>query len=202
MSSIEKEKFAAIILSAGNSSRMGKHKALLPFNENENFIQHIANEFWNFGCEKVIVVTNENLFVELQDFINQNIVVIKNTKPELGRFYSLFLASNFVLNYSYVFMHNVDNPFVNKTILEILSQNKDAESFVVPVFEAKGGHPILLSKKIITQIHNQLTYNLNIHDFLQLFQRKNVIFDVKDVLKNINSQQEYFEEFKNKLKNI
>jgi CTP:molybdopterin cytidylyltransferase MocA len=92
---------SAIILAAGTSGRMGYPKAALKFNDDANFVQHLCPQFLISGCEKVIIVINNDtakLFEENNVSFPKSVSIVINKNPEFGRFYSLQLGLQQCIN--------------------------------------------------------------------------------------------------------
>jgi molybdenum cofactor cytidylyltransferase len=188
--------YSAIILAAGTSGRMGYPKAALKFNDDANFTQHLCNQFVNAGCEKVVVVINEDtaqIFSENNVSFPQNIVIVINDNPDYGRFYSLQLGLNNCSNADAVFITNADNPFADPDLLLKLQANLDSADYVYPVFNGKGGHPIVISSKVIAEILRKDYNNIILKDFLHQFKAKSIETDCDKILTNINTEREYLE---------
>lgn len=188
-----KEKFSAVILAAGSSGRMRHHKALLPFDPQRCFARKLADDFFAFGCSQVIMVTNQMVFDEIKcrkiDLGNLDFAV--NSHPDWGRFYSLSLGCERVAADSHVFVTNVDNPFVNQQTLKKLWANKSTADYVCPAFERKGGHPILISPKVVEAISNERNNQINLKEFLNRFSKQYIDVDDRHVLTNINTLSDY-----------
>jgi len=189
-----KKEFSAIILAAGKSSRMGMPKSFLKYNEQETFIEHIINEYLEFGCKQVIIITNAidaKWFIEnVHDFSEKNKILI-NHHLEWHRFFSLKMAIEKIINEEYVFVHNVDNPFVNIDVLIELMTNRMEADYIYPEFNGKGGHPILLSRKIINDVRSTLEDQVHFKDFLNRYPKIKVKVDDEKILTNINTLEEY-----------
>ncbi len=194
---ITNENIGIIILAAGLSSRMGKAKAFLKFNDNFTFLEQIIDVYFNFGIKDIIVVLNSRDSKLTKNLNLKTTKIIVNQYPEKGRTYSLQLGGEFLLDKDYIFLQNIDNPFINSEILEKIYSEKDKNCYISPIFNSKGGHPILIPKNIFTKIHTEITENQNLKEILQPFCRKNVLMNSKTVLININTQNEYI-----KLKNL
>ena len=171
---------------------MGYPKPFLLFDKIKKvtFIEQIFNVFENFGCPEIIIVHNSSN-IEIGKKLTPKAIFAENTNPEEGRFNSIKLALNKIKNTDFVFLHNIDNPFVKKELLEKLWQNRSENGYITPKYNQKGGHPILLSKKIITEIQSKTTKNLNLKQFLQPFDRQIVLSNDKSILININTIDEY-----------
>ena len=187
---------SVVILAAGNSSRMGMPKFALKFSDKVTFLEEIINKYKAFGCKEILVVLNrEGVSVLDQKNIklSNEIKVVINEHIEWERFYSIKLGLKNLNNYHPVFIHNVDNPFVNLNVLDNLFCEITESNFVVPIFKNKGGHPILLSEKIIENIISEEKNDLNFRDFLKGFEKKIVEVEDEKILVNINSEKEYKE---------
>lgn len=181
---------AVIILSAGESSRMGIHKALLKFDKNITFIEQITKIYNNFGCKKIVIVANpENYSLINSKNIKAEIIVNQDFKK--GRFSSIQTGASLVNDYGYVFLQNIDNPFITTKILYKLYSQKQNNCYISPVYKTKGGHPILLNRSIIARIQTETTKNQNFKTFLQPFCRKNVLINDIRILTNINTTEQY-----------
>lgn len=181
---------AVIILSAGESSRMGTHKALLKFDKNITFIEQITNVYTEFGCRKIVIVANPENY-PLINSKNLKAEIIVNQDFKKGRFLSIQTGASLVNDYDYVFLHNIDNPFITTEILNKLYTEKQNNCYISPVYKTKGGHPILLHRSIIAQIQMKKTQIQNFKSFLQPFCRKNVLINDTKILININTIEQY-----------
>jgi CTP:molybdopterin cytidylyltransferase MocA len=187
--------FSVLILAAGFSGRMGVPKLSLPFDRNQTFMTKIIRSYQSAGCEKIVVVVNK----PGQEFLKQhelfsdksNISVAPNAFPERERFYSLQTGLETLQDGKPVFIQNIDNPFVRPALLHRLAEVFKPGAFVVPVYNERGGHPVLLSGKIISDLVTFPDYRQNLRDFLQAYPKINCPVEDKKILVNINSPQEY-----------
>lgn len=187
---------SAIILAAGKSSRMGIPKFDLKFNKKLTFLEEIINCYTNFGCQEIVVLLNEKGtdYLESQSIqIPSNCTIVVNSHLEWERFYSIKLGMLQLQNSYPVFIHNVDNPFLNADVLSSLLQNHSNADYVIPVFEGRGGHPILVSNKVRTAIKNERKNDSVLSDFLKNYTKKAVRVADKKVLTNINTEAAYIE---------
>lgn len=197
-----KKKCSVVILAAGKSSRMGKPKFLLKYDKNTTFLEQIMQGYETFACNKIIVVLNEKGIDMLLKgeplYMPDNIEIVINRHPEWERFYSLKLALETLNVDSSVFVHNVDNPFVNKSVLQKLLAHLTEDNYVVPEFEDKRGHPVLLSEKVVADIVSEEKNALNLKDFLKPYLKQVVKVDDENILVNINAKDDYIA-FRNNL---
>lgn len=193
-----KKEFSAIILAAGKSLRMGIPKLSLKYDENNIFIEHIINEYRSFGCKEIAIVVNEtgnNFLKDNKIQFTKSVKIVINKHSEWHRFYSLKVGAKSLLEVLPVFVHNVDNPFVNPTVLNKLIENSDKADYISPEFKGKGGHPILLSEKIINDIRSTQEDQLHFKEFLNQYSKLKVRVDDENILVNINTLEEYQEYF-------
>ena len=63
--------------------------------------------------------------------------------------------------------------------------------FAVPIFNNRGGHPVLLNKKPVEDIVSAQNTNQNFKIFLKKYRRINVPVNDENILVNINTQDDY-----------
>ncbi|MBI9053150.1 MAG: NTP transferase domain-containing protein [Bacteroidales bacterium] len=188
------KEFSAIVLAAGESSRMGFPKLSLRYNENEIFIEHIVEEFGEFGCREIIIVVNnqgKKYLIENDIQFPENIKIVVNTHTNWHRFYSLKVGAKSLSKECSTFIHNVDNPFVNVKVLESLVSYSAKGDYVNPSYNEKGGHPFLLSQNIINDIRSSQEDKLHLKEFLNQYSREKVQVNDEKILVNINTKEEY-----------
>jgi len=195
----EVKDFSAIILAAGESSRMGIPKLSLKYNKNTNFLEHIVNEYDNFGCNEIVIVVNDQgeKFLKENDIkFPENVKIVLNAHTDWHRFYSLKVGVKALFEERSAFIHNVDNPFVNEKILETLTSYSEKSDYINPLYYEKGGHPFLLSKTVINDIKSSQEDKLHLKEFLNQYSRLRIKVDDEKVLVNINTLDEYRKYFR------
>jgi molybdenum cofactor cytidylyltransferase len=185
---------SCIILSAGSSIRMGANKALLEFEADQNFIQKITETYLLAGIEQIIVVVNSKLFKLINESslaLSSKVKLIVNDKPELGRFYSLQTGVNLIPTGNYCFFQNIDNPFTSEALLRELIIHKDEADVILPTFQKKSGHPVLINPLVLREIYAGIDYDIRIDAFLKRFTEKRIETQDHRILLNINSKEDY-----------
>ena len=185
---------SAIILSAGNSVRMGGHKAFLKFDSERTFLQKITETYLLAGIEHVIVVVNSELFKLISESslaFSSNVKLVVNDKPELGRFYSLQTGIKLIPTGNYCFFQNIDNPFTSEEVLKELILQKNEADVIIPIFQNRAGHPVLISPLVIQRISEGIDYKIRIDTFLNQFTEKKIEVPDPKILLNINSHDDY-----------
>ena len=185
---------SALILAAGKSSRMGKPKFALKFNKKLTFLEEIINHYTSFGCQEIVIVMNEigkdylqSQSIELPD----NCTIVINSHLEWERFYSVKTGLQTLKLKTPTFIHNVDNPFVNTAILDDMLRVSANSDYIVPVYKHRGGHPILLSKKVINALILEEKNDLILSNFLKRYDKNTLKVTDSKVLVNINTVEDY-----------
>ncbi len=187
------EEISAVILASGLSKRMKMSKAELKYDRKQNFFQKITNEYINFGCKEIIVVMNSENYNSLKSKIriSEKIKIVINKFPERGRFYSLKTGISKLNEIQYIFLQNIDNPFVNQDVLHLLDSNSKKADYIIPSYKGKGGHPILISREITNKIQNFSEENIHLKTFLNGFKKIYLDTDNKKITANINTISDY-----------
>ncbi|MGA8437476.1 MAG: nucleotidyltransferase family protein [Candidatus Sulfotelmatobacter sp.] len=159
---IRSPSFAGVILAAGESSRMGRDKALLPWPpaipgevpSNETFLSTAIRSL-SLATEFVVVVVGKNEAVLAPIIYAQGASLVANPDPDRGQFSSLQVGLHEVLDHGRdaAMVTLVDRPAVGAATTQILrdafgisGQNTWA---VIPEFSGKHGHPYLIGREMI-----------------------------------------------------
>ena len=190
---MEPEKTAVIILAAGNSSRMHQLKAFLPFDDHTLFIEKIIALYSSFPCHEIVLVLNKEAEIQYNKIndLASNIKIIVNHHPEWERFYSVKLGLKALVDSEYCFIQNIDNPYITHDILSVLFLNRGKNHYVKPVFENRGGHPVLLGDEVIQYIKEYQQDDANLRDVISTQKCQEVEMPDDTVLININTQDAY-----------
>jgi molybdenum cofactor cytidylyltransferase len=195
---------SVIILGAGYSSRMNSPKFALLFDQNQTFLERITDVYYQFGCKEILCVLNSEGIRSIQNTgmkFALNVRYIENRFPEKERFYSIQTGLIALTNFDSVFIQNIDNPFTDQQVLKTLYNHKREADYIVPVFKGKGGHPILINKRIRNALISSRNEKQDLKTFLKAFRRKQVT-STKHVMININSKQDYLAYFNERLFSI
>ena len=183
---------SAIILSSGLSERMGQPKALLKWNHETTFIEKIIGEFHRFGCQQVVCMINTAIETACSTLdVSSNVKFVVNHHPEWGRFHSIRIGLGTLKGTDFCFIHNVDNPFVNRDIVEKLYLLRDGNSWCSPMYNGKGGHPVLYTRQIAESILGIHYLNTTLADVLNQYPRVSVAMDDDSIHRNINTLEDY-----------
>ena len=145
----------AILLAAGESSRMGQLKALLPW-QGQTLLEHQVSCLLEGGAERVVVVLGHRA-EELRPLLegkngvawtlNPDYLQGKTTSIKVGL---LALDEDGVED---ILLLNVDQPRSAGDVARILEEHRSRNYVVtVPEFRGKGGHPIVLSAALLPEL--------------------------------------------------
>jgi len=196
---ISDKNVCAIVLAAGRSSRMGIPKFSLKYEEGTTFIEKIADEYFRFGCNDIIIVMNDESILKYEQMnlrMPKNARVVLNDHPEWARFYSLKTAADSLDVAAPSFVSNIDNPFISQKTLKKLIENSDGFDYVYPSFEGKGGHPFLISAAVVKDITEEKDDQIHLRDFLSRYRTCSCEVEDQTVVLNINTPEEYREAIK------
>lgn len=190
--------FPVIILAAGLSERMGGMKPFLKWDSETSFLEKIISEYLSYGTTQITVVMNNagsRLFFEddIRACVKKNIVI--NKYPEKGRFGSLKAGFAKLICSGPCFIQNVDNPFVTAELLSQMAKLIRPGTYVSPVFEGKGGHPLLIGDIIVRELMRIDDYNYNIKETLKKYKRTELETRDSRILANINTAEDYADYF-------
>ncbi|RST57800.1 nucleotidyltransferase family protein [Siminovitchia terrae] len=187
-------KTAGLLLAAGLSSRMGKLKALLPW-EGMPLIQYQIEQMKQAGIDEIIVVLGYKAEY-LQKIISTfEIKAVINKNYEYGKSSSIRKGiSSLHKEVDGIFISAVDQPVPSAILKKMKAHLEENEAAVViPTYEMKRGHPILLhaSTKNDLLLVNEET--LGLRSVIRKYQQQIAYLEVNDpsILLNFNKQEDY-----------
>jgi molybdenum cofactor cytidylyltransferase len=197
--------FAGLILAAGDSSRMGRDKALLPWPpsadarapSNETFLSAAIRSL-SLATEFVLVVVGKNEATLAPIIYAQGASLVVNRDPDRGQFSSLQVGLHEVLNHGRdaATITLVDRPPVStKTIQTLIDAFESADHkvwSVVPEFSGKHGHPYLAGREMIAAFLQSPATSVT-RDIEHQHQEHIQYVPVDDpmVVRNINTPEDY-----------
>jgi len=187
--------YGAVILAGGNSSRMNFPKMWLPFDEQRTFLEAIIETYIKAHIQNIIIVINKEFctgeWKKNISKIQSGIKLIKNKNPDSGRIHSIKLGLQKIENVDFVFIHNVDNPFVESEVILKLCNNCCDNGTAISSYKGEGGHPVLISNAVINTIVDPQNDGKTLREILNLHKKKYVEVDSKNILINVNTLKEY-----------
>ena len=157
--------FCGVILAAGESTRMGRDKALLPWPPSaagsatttaDTFLSATIRLFFPHVDEVLVVAGKNEAAVAPVVYANGASLVV-NPEPERGQFSSLRVGLQEVLNRGRdaAMVTLVDRPPVQRETLETLAAafvraTAHRKWAVIPEYQGQHGHPILLGRELLS----------------------------------------------------
>jgi molybdenum cofactor cytidylyltransferase len=146
----------AVILSAGESSRMGRPKALLPIN-GQTFIEKIVGTLKDTPIGRVIVVLGHNGDEMRRRIEHLPIEILLNPDYRLGQLSSLQVAVRRLQSdpdCDGVLVHLVDHPYIDPSLVHEMMRRFDQSKslIVVPRHQGKRGHPVIFSRALFAEL--------------------------------------------------
>jgi molybdenum cofactor cytidylyltransferase len=187
-----------IILAAGVSGRMGFPKPLLKFNDDECFLEHIISQYAQADIGEIIVVASSLLYSILirRDFpFLKQIRLILNAEPDLGRFHSVIMGLQEVGQDKYCYIQNVDQPFVDVSLIRALAAKAHADSYAAPVYKGVSGHPVLLGRSLVKHILTHPNMHSDLREYLRKSEKIEVETSNEFISINLNSVADYKNHF-------
>jgi molybdenum cofactor cytidylyltransferase len=197
--------FAGLILAAGESSRMGMDKALLPWPpqaagrspSQETFLSAAIASLM-FATDFVLIVAGKNEGVLAPIGYANGASLVTNPDPGRGQFSSLQVGLQEVLNHGRdaAVVTLVDRPPTGSATVQLLRDAFEAAPpdvwAVVPDFSGKHGHPYLAGRELI-EAFLQAPATASAREVERHYQEHIQYVAVKDpfVALNINTPEDY-----------
>ena len=146
----------AVVLSAGESSRMGRPKALLPIG-GETFIERVVRTLKRTSVGKVIVVLGHNADEMSRRIAHLPVEILVNRDYKSGQLTSLQVAVRSLDSQSDcdgMLVHLVDHPYIDARLVEIMIERfyESGKSLVVPRHAGKRGHPVIFARSLFEEL--------------------------------------------------
>jgi molybdenum cofactor cytidylyltransferase len=145
----------AVVLSAGESRRMGRPKALLPIGE-ESFLERIVRSLKAVKVEKIVVVLGHNAADIETKIAHLPVTIVVNPDYAQGQLSSLIAAIRSLPaeKVDGILVHLVDHPFVNPGLVNRMIDRfyESKKLIVVPKWKGRRGHPVIFSSRLFGEL--------------------------------------------------
>ncbi len=146
---------AGLVLAAGASGRMGSDKALALY-QGRTFLASVVGTAREAGIEQLAVVLGHHADEIRQAVDLSGVQVVVNAHYHLGQTSSLQAGLRALAggNYNALVLCLVDHPAVSSsTVRELITAYLDCRApVVVPLFEGRRGHPVIISQELFGPI--------------------------------------------------
>lgn len=166
-------KWGVMILAAGEASRMGKAKMLLPFNKT-TILSHLIEEVVAVKPTIVQLVTGHYHDFIQKEIKSDQVYIVQNLDYQQGMSSSIRVGLTAMLNacssIEFLIIVVSDQPFLNSSILLslIYKQQQTKKGIIASSYNGIKGTPVLLSSAYFTHLYN-LTGDKGARVILQQF---------------------------------
>jgi molybdenum cofactor cytidylyltransferase len=141
--------FAAVILAAGSSSRMGFPKALLTY-RGERFVDRLARIF-SAVCNEIVVVRS----AASGEWTVAGAHLVINPLPERGMLSSLRCGLGAVSQERQaIFFTPVDYPAIAESTVSLLAAAWAGDQIIIPRYRGRRGHPVLIARALLREFES------------------------------------------------
>lgn len=191
------KKIAAIILAAGQSTRMRTPKMLLPWRK-ATVLESVVALTLSTGLNPIIVVTGafqQEIHQRLSAYANQIEEVYNPAFAQSEMFYSIKVGITALINRcdaAMIFLG--DQPHVEPDVIGRIVQRFDSQTsaLLIPSYEMQRGHPILLRQDLFQSVLS-MPDDANLKTFLTHYdsQIDYILVDSRAVLEDMDLPEDY-----------
>jgi CTP:molybdopterin cytidylyltransferase MocA len=150
----------AIILAAGESTRMGSPKALLHDPDGRPFVARLVRAFAGAGIADIVIITGSQhdavVMAVAADTPPARPAFIRNPDPSRGQLSSLWIGLDAAARpeVESILVIPVDIPMVRASTIEqvVEAWNRTRAPVVRPVVGARHGHPVLFDQSVFDDL--------------------------------------------------
>jgi molybdenum cofactor cytidylyltransferase len=145
----------AVVLAAGESSRMGSPKALLRV-DGQTFIERIVAALQASRVGKVLLILGHNADAIKAEIRNLPVTVVVNEDYARGQLSSLVTAIQALQREKVdgILVHLVDHPFLDSGLVNRMIDRfyESKKLIVLPCYKGQRGHPVLFSSELFPEL--------------------------------------------------
>ena len=149
----------AVVLSAGESSRMGRPKALLPV-DGVRFIEKIVTALKSTRVAEIIAVLGHDADEMRRQIGDLPVTMVVNPNYKQGQLSSLVAAINSIqsskdsASVDGILVHLVDHPYINPDLVNLMIDrfHETKKLIVVPRHQGRRGHPVIFSSALFAEL--------------------------------------------------
>jgi molybdenum cofactor cytidylyltransferase len=150
----------AVILAAGDSSRMGAPKAALLTPDGDSFVARIVRTLRNAHVDDLVIVTGRHHNAVIEALTRDRVVpvprIVRNPDPSRGQLSSLLAGMDVGVtpNTEAVMMTLVDVPLVRvSTVIAVIDEWRRSRAPIVrPAIGDRHGHPVIFDRGVLDEI--------------------------------------------------
>ncbi len=191
----------AIVLAAGASTRMKRQKMLLPFGD-ETVIERVIKNIEAVLELKILVVLGSHYKEISEKISNLQVDICINENYKEGMLSSVICGFNALpQNIGAALIFLGDQPQIPQEVTRkvISAWEKSKNGIVIPTFNGRRGHPVLIETRYRNDITN-LDRNEGLRQLMKLFEKD--IYEIEcgrnEILRDIDTPDDYQFEIKQK----
>ena len=150
----------AVILAAGDSSRMGAPKAALLTPDGDSFVARIVRTLRDAHVDDLVIVTGRHHNAVIEALKRDRVVpvprIVRNPDPSRGQLSSLLAGMDVGVtpNTEAVMMTLVDVPLVRvSTVIAVIDTWRQSRAPIVrPAIGDRHGHPVIFDRGVLDEI--------------------------------------------------
>lgn len=192
--------FYAVILAAGESTRMGSPKALLKIKD-KTFLEHIIQTIHDAGILQKIVILGDGAETIVQSIDSEKIQkdfkvkFLINEDYKRGQLSSIqTVIKSLPKDAEAIMVFPVDRPLISsKLISQLITTFYETNAPVVlPIHNAQRGHPVIFSAKVFDELL-RAPYDLGARAVVWANHNEvvEVTTDEEGILRNIDTRESY-----------
>lgn len=186
--------FTAILLAAGQSTRMKKLKALLQW-QNMPLINSQIINLQQSGADSILVVIgHEQEKIKTTMKNNPNVVIIKNPDYLKGKSTSILAGLKKVKTTMPLLILSVDQPRSTQVIKYLIKNHLNQKlPITIPTYLGKKGHPVIFSGSILKELKNINENTKGLKAITQKDTTRNNLVPITnpEILIDINTPKDY-----------
>jgi molybdenum cofactor cytidylyltransferase len=149
----------ALVLSAGESTRMGSPKALLPDPNGRPFVGRIVRTLLAAGLDDVIVITGSQhdviASVVAMDGLDERVRLVRNPDPARGQLSSIWTGLDACATGAEgLLLTVVDVPLLAaSTVCAVVDAWRRTRAPIVrPIVDGRRGHPVMFDRQVFDEL--------------------------------------------------
>lgn len=184
------EKFAGIILAAGQSERFGSPKILLDW-QGDILVHFIAQKVVALGLNPVVVVTG-TLFEEVRNVLRDlPVSVVQNMDYMVGIGTSLSKGiQQLDTTVDGAFLFLCDHPFIPSALIDEMKSTSTLGDVILPVFGSEIGHPVLWMSQTFARLRNIAPGETG-NSIRKEFKNQEIVWKSNDIISDIDTPEDY-----------
>ena len=198
-------KISGILLSAGESKRMGEPKALLEL-KGKKIINKLLEEYVGSLLTKVVLVLGFRAD-DIKKVINiksEKLKIVVNEHYEKEMFSSIQRGMEEIKSSDATLIGLIDHPFISRKLINWLINQYETDKIIIPSYNGRKGHPIIIPFSLKDEIIVLDPENYSLRDVIHRHENdvKIVKTNTDAIIFDMDTREEYerakrYEENKN-----